>query len=724
MSPSDDDLSFAGEALDPFAPPRVDDTIAAVLLDRQAASGSPEGRLVLALAADHALPPGSDAVLERVRVRLASAPLTPDTLETAAREADAPHPPDRRHVSRPITRTQNAFRALAAVLLVALLAGGFALALHGRQVTVTHTPHWVDVSITHARTTRPLDFTPGHAISYAVAEAGGIIYACGGMSLWYSTDGGATYVPFTPAPPPGTMDGMCTLGTVRGLPGVFVSDQVPGAFRISYGEPGGAWRTLGLPGAVHAAAVDPGATLPVLAVPPGQDHQDIGSAFFFPGPLGGHLAQYAGQWLFAIVSASLSTPQPGTPSSALIATRDFGKTWVWLDATLFAQSHQECLSFVVTTSNPSALACMTDDPDVLPRTTGLAETSDFGQTWQRSESLVSPAPVALVGATDTSITFVRYEQGVARLARYDHPAAGSWSVVATLPDWVPLQPFGTAPPTALMSDGTLYQPYARGSTGAVSVGLDVVPPGASHVTQVAPAVTLRAKGLTPTLAFGNLDGAASALYLGAGDALSSDAISPLYRLALPELTSTPPRPQWTAVVQFPTVPAPATPHPGAECASDPVTTAAIQPGGLGALASTFPPRWGGDAGVASGTTYFGRYQDTGLPIVGVPSTALGQGARVPNLAYHVDSTAHVTLAQAQAIAARILPADVHAISNGFGTPLPGSKSANTYTYCSAAFWAAFPPGTPNFTHGELAVAYNLRSDGSVDSIDFSPAIIG
>lgn len=37
---------------------------------------------------------------------------------------------------------------------------------------------------------------------------------------------------------------------------------------------------------------------------------------------------------------------------------------------------------------------------------------------------------------------------------------------------------------------------------------------------------------------------------------------------------------------------------------------------------------------------------------------------------------------------------------------------------------AGPPGTSSFTHGELAVAYNLRSDGSVDSIDFSPAIIG
>lgn len=720
MNPSDDDLRFAGEALDPFAPSRADDMIAAALRDRDAASESSEGRLVMALAAGHALPAGADAALERVRIRLASTPLNPDAVETVGGEVSAPHPPERRHVPRPITRTQNALRALAAMLLVALLAGGFVLALHGRQGAVTHAPHWVDVSITRAHTTRPLDFTPGHAISYAVAEAGGIIYACSGTSLWYSDDDGATYAPFTPAPPTGTMDGKCTLSTVPGLPGVFVRNLLPGSYRISYGEPDGSWRTLGLPGAVHASAVDPGATLPVLAVPPGQVHQDIESALFFPGPLGNHLAQYAGQWLFVIDPVGATAHQAQSPGSALIGTRDFGKTWVWLDATLFAQTQQYCVSFVVTTSNPSALACMTDKPNVLPRTTGLALTADFGQTWQRSESLVSPAPVALVGATDTSITFVRYEQGVAQLARYDHPSAGSWSAGVALPDWMTLQPFGTAPPLAQMPDGTFYQPYARGNTGAVSVGLDAVPPGASHVTQVAHAGTLRAKGLTPTLAFGDLDGDTPALYLGVGDAQNKGDISPLYRLALPA-TTTPPRPHWTAVVQFPTVPAPATPHPPGQCAADPETTAAIRPGGLGALNSTFAARWGGDAGVALGMTYFGRYQDTGMPIVGVPSTALGAGARVPNLTYHVDSTAHVTLAQAQAIAATILPADVHAIPNG--AP-PSPVSPITDTYCSAALWAAFPPGTPSFTYGELAVTYTLRSDGTVDSIDFAPAIIG
>ena len=70
---------------------------------------------------------------------------------------------------------------------------------------------------------------------------------------------------------------------------------------------------------------------------------------------------------------------------------------------------------------------------------------------------------------------------------------------------------------------------------------------------------------------------------------------------------------------------------------------------------------------------------TGVPIVGVPSTVLDPNARAPNLTYHVDSTVHVKQAQAQAIAATILPAAVHAISNGFSAPTRGSKGANTYT---------------------------------------------
>jgi hypothetical protein len=177
----------------------------------------------------------------------------------------------------------------------------------------------------------------------------------------------------------------------------------------------------------------------------------------------------------------------------------------------------------------------------------------------------------------------------------------------------------------------------------------------------------------------------------------------------------------TVVVQAPTVPEHPTQQPRHECAGDPETTAAIQPGGLGALGTTFAARWGGVADVALGTTYFGRYRDTGQGIVSVPSTALAPGARVPSLTYHVDSTAHVTLTRAKTIAATILPTDVHPIYNG--AP-PGTNSPIMYTYCSAAFWAAFPPPSPNVTYGELAATYYLRSDGTVDYIDFSPAVLG
>lgn len=717
MTSSGDDLSFAGEALDPFAPARVDDTIATALLDPDGALASAEGSTVLALAEGHALPAGADAVIERVRARLAAAPISPATSAEADDAAVAPHTP--RHAApRPVARAQNTLRAMAAVLVVALLAGGFVALLHSRQAGMTPTARWVDVSITQARTTRPLDFDRTNGISYAVAQTGGIIYACSGKSLWYSYDGGVSYAPFAPAPPAGMLDGMCTLGTVPGLPGVFVSSQLPSAEQISYGEPGGTWRTLGFPGAVQSTTiVDPGRGLLVFPVPQEMAHQDISFPLFAPGSNTSHLAQYAGQWLMLIVRQPLSTRQAGAPDAALIATRDFGKTWVWLDATLFSQSHQNCTSFIVAASSSPNLACATENPDALSGAQGLALADDLGQTWH---SAASATPEVIAGANASSIYFVQSGKGEAKqLVRYDL-APRSLIALATLPDW-PRDPSAPAPPLALMPDGTVYQAFARGTARGIFAGLDAVAPGESHVTRVAPEVMLRAKGLTPTLAFGDLDGTAPALYLGTGNATSKGDISPLYRLALPAPTTPP---QWTAVVQFPTVPAPITPHPPAQCAGDPVTTAAIRPGGLGALSATFAPRWGSAEGVALGTTYFGRYGDTGTPIVGVPSTALGPDARVPNLTYHVDSTAHVTMTQAQAIAATILPADVHGIPNGFGTAPPGSKVSGTYTYCSAAFWAAFPPGTPSFTHGELAVTYHLRSDGSVDSVDFSPAIIG
>lgn len=722
MTASNDDLSFADEALDPFAPARVDDTIAAALLDPDGAQGSSEGRLVLALAAGHALPAHADAAIERVRARLAEAPLTPATLAEADDVSVTPHPVHNT-APRPITRAQSTLRALAAVLVVALLAGGFVALLHGRQGSVTPTPRWANVSITHARTTQPLDFDLANGISYAAAQTGGVIYACSGKSLWYSYDGGVSYAPFTPAPPDGTMDGMCTLDTVPGLPGVFVRNLLPDAERISYGEPGGAWRTLELPDAVPAIAVDPRGNGPLLGVLQGVSHQDIGSSFFFPGPLGDHLVQYTGQWLIVLVNQPLATHQPGFPSRALIATRDFGQTWVWLDATLFSQSQQECISFVVLPSSSSSLGCLTENPNTQPIVTGLAFTSDFGMTWRLGSG--NGMPLAIVGANSQSIFYVRSgPQATAQLVRYD-VAMGTASELAILPDWVTQQPFGTPPPLALMPNGTVYQAYVRGDTGAATVGLDAVldtaTPSGTPATQIAPAVTLRAKGLTPTLAFGDLDGTAPALYLGVGNSMNKGDISPLYRLALPAPRTAPPH--WTAVIDTPTVPSPPSPSLPSACARDPVTTAAIRPGGLGALGSTFAARWGGADGVALGTTYFGRYGDTGMPIVGVPSTALGPNARVPNLTYHVDSTAHITLAQARGIAATILPTDVHAVPNGFGTPPPTAKPI-AETYCSAAFWAAFPAGTPSFTHGELAVAYNLRADGSVDSIDFSPAIIG
>lgn len=151
------------------------------------------------------------------------------------------------------------------------------------------------------------------------------------------------------------------------------------------------------------------------------------------------------------------------------------------------------------------------------------------------------------------------------------------------------------------------------------------------------------------------------------------------------------------------------------CPAGSPNLANIQAGGEGATLDTFAARWGPQAGVALGNMGFGRYADTGRQKVLVPSY-LPANNRVWTVQYFVDTTQKLSVADAPAVAATILPKD--AVQQG--APKQNGNGI-TVGFCSAAMLAAFPLGTSingqlMAETGFLTVGYILRSDGSVDSV--------
>jgi hypothetical protein len=709
-----DEFTLDIEAMDALAPANLDASIESL---RQSQVDTADARLVRALASVYTLPSGADAVLERVRACITAAPLPDlDSGSDDAIGADAGHPSrpaPRPAPTRPGSRAGAAFRAIAAMLTVALIAGSFLTVLRLHQRAGTSTPTWQDVSITRAHTTQPLNFDPKNGITYAVSQTSANIYACGSGHLWYSADGGATYQPFTPAEPslPPNVTSTCILATASGLPGVFVfyrDVNTPGQplTPIGYAAPGALhWQPLPVPAATpYTVNLTPTNTrLPA----------DIVGGVLPYAALAGNV-RFSDGWLFALLPIQGQT-------NVLAGSPDFGASWIWLDATLQQSQGHTCENFAVSSTDSQRLYC--NIPAGNPQ---IWETMDRGQTWEPYkdgtgwETIVGASNNAAFAASNPKPTA---DSGI--LMRQTS-FGGSWLFVAPLPspdaNNAKFTQGGQRIFEVTPSGGIYEAQYVSDETGT-TVQVDSLAPNATKFVSVAHPQQF--SGLFGLAFGGTMHGDRPALYLGAGSSGKGDTTTSLYRLALiptntPSIINTPLPTLTPAETATPvsTVPAWA---PNPACAHDPEILAPIQWGGLGAKASTFVQRWG-PANVTSGTTYYGHYSDTGTPVVGVgtgPYTP--SNGRVDNMTYHVDKTAHLTLKQAEALVTTIIPKDARHIYIGAPT---STHSPITLGYCSAAFWAAFPPGVTEAGPGEIAVTYWLRADGTVDYMSISAAMFG
>lgn len=703
-----DDFTLDIEAMDALAPSNLDASIESL---RQSHVDSADAWLVRALARVYALPGGADAVLERVRARIAAAPL-PD-LDSGSDDgisADADHPsrPAHRPAStRPSSRAGAAFRAIAAMLAVALIAGSFLTVLRLHQRAGTSTPTWQDVSITRAHTTQPLNFDPKNGITYAASQTSGNIYACGSGHLWYSADGGATYQPFTPDLPPvqtkpGVLVQQCIISTVPGLPGVFAFDNISGQSGlqpVGYAAPGASvWHTLTAPAVLWnnsggQIAADPTLLWNALAM-----------------AAQNRLAYAVDNWLYAVLH------EDGT-TETVIATADFGQHWFWLNG-----DQTGCSSLAVNPVNPAQVMCV----DSTSNARAIWRTNDGGKNWNQLP-VVSPDFTRVVGASSTAF-FVEAESssngpsGV--LQRYDGDAVNcgpqcDGRQIAVLPAW-PTDIHGNPSESIVVTpEGGIYEwKYGTGDSGEI-IQANYLAPGASRFTTIASAHTLPFRGFNAVFELGGTDiGKAPALYMHDLPPYDSHFTQPLYRLALaPTPAITLAQTRWNPT-PYPSA-TPITRPIYAACMNDPMTLGAIQPGGLGAKQGSFVTRWGA-ADVTASMTYFGRYGDSGAHIVGVGTSYPPPNGRVDNLIYYVDKTTQMTLKQGKIFAGTILPRDIHPVS--LGAPI-STTSPLTVGFCSAAYQTAFP-GFSQGTPGLIVVNYTLRANGDVDTITMSSALMG
>lgn len=721
MSAYDHDLQH--EPDEPFAAPALDDEIASLLALPPTVVGAdsdPDARLIHALAIAHHLPAGADAALHRVRARVSDTQ-SPAELNGGAVDAVSPddtpavgpRPPRLRSTPR-VSRMTSAMRALAAVLVVALLAGGYLALLRSRgtgQVPPPQARGWQDASIFATRTgTHTLDFQPSDGISYAVATTGGTVYACGSGHLWYSTDGGDTYQPFTAEPPPplaidrppppGTTLDRCVIVTVPGLPGVFAFERVIGADptfprAIGYAMPSSnRWQDIP-PTTVTAQSID-------SALPQGipLDRYLISQQLAYDGT-----AQAGQSWIYLPYHQDNYKPRADVPTQLLIGTPDFGATWYWIDYALFRQHNLSCARAVVQPDDSRRIACEVDNGD---GTRSIWLTTDRGLTWV---SLPAPtiAPAHLVAITGSGVyaaTDPTADVSGGLLLRLSNLATG-WRLIAALPSpAVPLAA-GTERTIAVGRDGAIYVAQHVADEASTTVQVDMLPAGgASHFVSVAPA-----QRFTPArsgIAFGGLDGQTPAVYLGAAVSFKG-SVAPLERLAL--VPGSVPSPVYTSA---PTpLPTAEPPQPRPQCAHVPITLTAIQPGGLGALVSTFPARWGQPKAQPGDREIFTLAGGT------LTLDAPASNGRANGMTYTVDSNVSLSLAKAQALARQLMPTDAREVYVGTPVVHPFARA-----YCSGGLWAAFPPDTYDFTMGTFVVTYYQHADGSVDHFDLSPLILG
>ncbi|MGZ3638530.1 MAG: hypothetical protein ACXVCX_11910, partial [Ktedonobacterales bacterium] len=589
-----------------FAPETVDDEIARYLsTEPQPAVSADDAHLIHEIAAYHALPPEIDASLARVRARLRASSRIPSDSDSSRHgdtivhtraprdahrqplqqsQASAPPSPRMRHLSL----LPAPLRAVAAVLVVALLVGGFVAVFHlpaSRQNMAA--PTWQNVAITQEKAQGyTLDFVPAQVdVEYAVSDVDGTIYAYGTPSqhIWYSVDGGATYRPFA-LPLPLVKGWSYAISTVPGLRGVFLSSGAQPFVTIFYAEVGDkSWRELNIPNV--AQPLTPTGTSVAF------DATNIGKAIFYEHEFGKSVqARAVSNWLFVLVKRSDGS------DSILVGTPNFGTTWYVLHTGLPGA----CAQFAVNPADAHQLYCLTVNNTV-------EQTADGGQTWKQMVS-VNGDSVGLstsIWASPRAVYSYATTLGTNKMTLAQHPVgAGNWSAAATLPN---LPQGGGTEIIGVSPDSTVYAVAAvRGPQTRVQVS--VLPPGARQFTPVGNEATLTLPNSAIFFDLGGLySGKTPAVYAHTAPADFGAGPRPLYRLAL-SAANIPPQPVASPFLTPTSLPT-TTPVLHGACTSTPGNMANIQSGGYGADLDTFAQRWGPSDGVAAGSVYFGRWAD-------------------------------------------------------------------------------------------------------------------
>ncbi len=699
-----------GDLPESFSPETVDDEIARYLSTEPRPAGSPgDAHLIRELAAYHALPPEANALLSRARARLRTATQSlgdsgdsprhgATTLHTRTERNGGPQmsqprtdqpqqlAPRRRHH---LTALSAPLRAVAAVLAVALLVGGFVAVLHlraGRQTAAA--PTWQNVAITQANAHgHALGFDPAQVpVEYAVSDVDGTIYALGDTHLWYSVNGGATYQPFALSLPPLPDNQPYTISTVPGLRGVFLTGTT-GAKRfmiICYAEPGDkSWRFLSISNLAQPLTQS-GSRITF-------DATDIGQAIFSEQGYGASVqARAAGNWLFLLAKRTDSS------EPMLIGTPNFGANWYALSWTLPGTS----ASFAVNPANVRQLFCEMN--------TNIAQQSaDGGVTWQQMPS--ATGLYQAIWASQHTIYSYYATGGTNQITLAQRKiGAGVWSAAATLPN---LPQGGASEVIGVSPDDTVYAAALMGGP-QTRLRISALSPGAQQFTPIGNDATLAVPGTDIAFDVGDMYGGnAPAVYARIAHSSQVTGPRPLYRLAL-RATGAPP---FATPTILPTI----TPTLHAACTNTPGDVANIQNGGYGANLDTFPQRWGPSDGVALGSVYFGHWPD-GTPRVQVGIADHPTNNRVNDMNYLVSNAQNLTPAQGEALATTIVPKDAVQVAR--------TQQGNTITvtYCSAALIAAFPAsvqdinGGPIPHNGLVTVTYTLRSYGYLFSIGFGP----
>lgn len=708
-----------------FAPETVDNEIARYLGTEPPFTGTAarDAYLIHTLAAYHTLPAAADASLARVRARLRTVAEASDDSDASRRgdttdihirterssrpQPSQPSQPSQawRDQSPPSSRSHSLtllampLRAVAAVLVVALLVGGFIAVLHlhgGRQIATA--PAWQNVAITRANTQgQALDFDPTQVqVEYAISQVDGTIYALGANHLWYSVDSGATYRPFTPSLPtlPRDMSNLkYAIGTVPGLRGVFASATAGDAYpTIYYAEAGtGSWRTLNISNAAHPVTQAASSVTFSSA--------DIWKAIFYEHGYGKSVqARAVGNWLILLAQRN------DVEASMLIGTPDFGTTWYALRTTL----PETCVQFAVNPADARELYCLTISNTV-------EQTADGGLTWKpmtRANGDTMTLYTSIWASTRAVYSFTGDRVEQAALARHSL-GAGDWVVTARMPT---LSEGGGAEVIGVSPDDIVYAAAVLEGR-QTRVRVSTLAPGARQFAPVGYEATLTLPASAIFFDVGGLyAGDAPAIYVHT--ALSSQVTDPqpLYRLALPPAPDNSPQRNVRPFVT-PTSPPTATPQPHGACTSAPGDVANIQSGGYGADLDTFAQRWGPSDGVAGGSVYFGKWAD-GTSKMRV-ADALPSNHRVYMMGYTVDKAQDMAMTQAVTLARTILPKDA--------TPIAHTQQGNEVivSYCSAALIAAFPASVQDINgplphNGWVVVSYLLRNDGNISDIGFGP----